>query len=211
MTKNQGCDLYRILGEGGELLYVGISLNVAKRMSEHRSEKSWWDEVTDIKREHYSTRETALEVESRTIKREQPKYNVMHNSEAPSPNGKLVMMCHGCGKSVADGKGWVHLLGDVGAYQKQVEEFNELYVDKNGFVNGGDWLFGHPDMPKWVVHHSDCDPDPDGGEYFIDVHRINTWRSVAHWSAHLSQKNWFADTDWTDFVYELERHNGGIQ
>lgn len=33
ILEHQKHSLYRLLGEGGELLYVGISLNVAKRMS----------------------------------------------------------------------------------------------------------------------------------------------------------------------------------
>lgn len=59
-----------------------------------------------------------------------------------------------------------------------------------------------PGYVRWHVLHADCDQDPDSAAgYWIEVHRIRTWREVASWSAHLHAKAWFADTDWADRLY----------
>lgn len=205
MTKNQGCDLYRLLGEGGELLYVGISLNVAKRMSEHRKDKSWWDEVTDIKRTQYSSKHEALKAERQAIKRDRPKYNVQYNI--------LNMACRHCGRHVGS-DGYVYLNGDSYKFRR---EYNARMEEiKRRPENYGLALIcladldGLPNEPSWILTHARCDND-SADYYNIDAPRISTWRDVAHWSAHLSQKNWFTDTDWAGFVYWLERHNGGLR
>jgi hypothetical protein len=74
-------DLYRYYDSDGNLLYLGISLNAAKRASEHRKDKHWWNEVATIKIEHLPTGDRALvlEIEADLIKAEKPKYNVVHN------------------------------------------------------------------------------------------------------------------------------------
>jgi len=63
-----------------ELLYVGISLNVFARLSQHRRDKEWWDEVTEIKVKHFDTREEALDAEAKSIKNDSPKYNIAMNN-----------------------------------------------------------------------------------------------------------------------------------
>ena len=63
-----------------ELLYVGISLNVFARLSQHRRDKEWWDEVTEITVKHYDTREQALDAEAKSIKKDNPKYNIAMNN-----------------------------------------------------------------------------------------------------------------------------------
>jgi hypothetical protein len=74
-------DLYRYYDSDGNLLYLGISLNAAKRASEHRKDKQWWNEVATIQIEHLPTGDRArvLEIEADLIKAEKPKYNVVHN------------------------------------------------------------------------------------------------------------------------------------
>ena len=63
-----------------ELLYVGISLNYFARLSQHRRDKDWWDEVTEITVKHYDTREEALDAEAKSIKKDNPKYNIAMNN-----------------------------------------------------------------------------------------------------------------------------------
>jgi hypothetical protein len=74
-------DLYRYYDSDGNLLYLGISLNAAKRASEHRKDKQWWNEVATIQIEHLPTGDRALvlEIEAELIKDEKPRYNVVHN------------------------------------------------------------------------------------------------------------------------------------
>lgn len=68
--------LYRLYGQSGELLYVGITNDLHRRFTEHLQWKAWWPEVADCKVEFFPSR-TALETaEIAAIGREQPKYNV---------------------------------------------------------------------------------------------------------------------------------------
>ena len=71
--------LYRFWNED-ELLYVGISLNVFARLSQHRRDKDWWDEITNITVSHFDTREQALDAEAKAIKEENPMYNIAMNN-----------------------------------------------------------------------------------------------------------------------------------
>tara|TARA_B100001559_G_scaffold270296_2_gene238257 strand:- start:23 stop:589 length:567 start_codon:yes stop_codon:yes gene_type:complete len=63
-----------------ELLYVGISLNVFARISQHKRDKDWFDQITNITVEHFDTREKALDAEAKAIKEESPKYNIALNN-----------------------------------------------------------------------------------------------------------------------------------
>lgn len=69
------CCLYRFFGEGGRLLYVGISENLPTRLSQHRADKPWWHEVRSISVEHFPTRLDAEVAEREAIEREEPTYN----------------------------------------------------------------------------------------------------------------------------------------
>jgi len=73
--------LYRQYAEDGSLLYVGISLNVQNRLSQHYKSSAWFTEVTDVKIEWFATREEALRAEVNAIKSEKPKCNIHHNSQ----------------------------------------------------------------------------------------------------------------------------------
>ena len=68
-------DLYRCFDRDGRLLYVGISLTTAYRMSQHRSVARWWDEVARVEIEKHPDRATALSAESAAIKSEEPAHN----------------------------------------------------------------------------------------------------------------------------------------
>lgn len=68
-------DLYRIFDANGALLYVGISLNAARRSSDHRA-KPWWPHVARIDVEAHPTRSAALHAEADAIEAEKPRYNV---------------------------------------------------------------------------------------------------------------------------------------
>ena len=65
MTKTS---VYKFYDDEQNLLYVGISLNVFARLSQHKRDKDWWDEITNIKVQHTDTREDALDLEARLIK-----------------------------------------------------------------------------------------------------------------------------------------------
>lgn len=71
--------LYRMWDQSGNLLYIGISNNAFTRFSQHEKAKPWINEVARWERDRFDDRESALKAEREAIKKERPKYNVVHN------------------------------------------------------------------------------------------------------------------------------------
>lgn len=69
--------IYRLFDETGQLLYVGLTCQLARRLSSHELEKTWWADVAHISVEHYPTRDEAIDAESVAIRREGPRYNIV--------------------------------------------------------------------------------------------------------------------------------------
>jgi predicted GIY-YIG superfamily endonuclease len=67
--------VYQFRSETSELLYVGYSRWLTRRISTHRREKSWWPEVAHISSEAFFTEEEARQREKEIWASEQPKYN----------------------------------------------------------------------------------------------------------------------------------------
>jgi hypothetical protein len=74
--------LYRCYGPDEALLYVGITLDPAARLTTHNREKAWWSEVATIELEHFDSREAVEKAECVAIAQERPKYNVVHSLTA---------------------------------------------------------------------------------------------------------------------------------
>ena len=70
--------LYRVFDGKFRLLYVGITLDFAKRMSAH-GKRDWWPQVEHITLERFESREELAAAEKRVIETEKPKFNVIHN------------------------------------------------------------------------------------------------------------------------------------
>lgn len=69
--------IYRHYSKDGALLYVGVSLSLLKRISEHKDNSHWFSEISVIKLTKCETRQEALEIERRAITDENPKYNLL--------------------------------------------------------------------------------------------------------------------------------------
>lgn len=69
-------DLYRFYDKDGVLLYIGISCSFIRRMSQHKSNKDWWNRVAIIKRQPIFSRSMALKVEADAIRNEHPLFNL---------------------------------------------------------------------------------------------------------------------------------------
>jgi hypothetical protein len=67
--------LYRHFDINGRLLYVGISLNAAARLSQHRTSK-WFNEIASVTVEHFDDAQAAKRAEGEAIFKELPLYNV---------------------------------------------------------------------------------------------------------------------------------------
>lgn len=70
--------LYRMYDAARRLLYVGITMNVAGRMAEHRGEKHWWSDIATIELQHFTSRKAVERAEREAIRAERPAFNVMH-------------------------------------------------------------------------------------------------------------------------------------
>ena len=77
--------LYRFFGKDGRLLYVGISLSLAARLSKH-SERPWFGIVKSISVEHYESRDEAARREIVAIQNELPLFNVLHQPRVCDAN-----------------------------------------------------------------------------------------------------------------------------
>ena len=58
-----------------ELLYVGYSRWLTRRLGQHRREKPWWPEVTDVQSEEFASEEEARRRERELWVGVRPKYN----------------------------------------------------------------------------------------------------------------------------------------
>ncbi len=77
-SEGPAATLYRYYDSVGVLLYIGESLSAVSRLSQHKT-KPWWQEITNIKMEHYSSKENVKKAEREAIETENPKYNVQFN------------------------------------------------------------------------------------------------------------------------------------
>jgi predicted GIY-YIG superfamily endonuclease len=68
--------LYQSACPHGALLYVGITSNYKRRLSEHASHSGWWSEASLITVRSYPTRAAALRAETWIIKNEHPVWNI---------------------------------------------------------------------------------------------------------------------------------------
>jgi hypothetical protein len=69
---------------GGDLVYVGVTNHLPKRLTQHRNDKPWWSVVTDVRIQHFDSRDEASAAEAVAIKDEDPLYNI-----APGPRGDM--------------------------------------------------------------------------------------------------------------------------
>ena len=68
--------LYRCWSASGELLYIGCSRDVKRRLYAHRR-KPWWPEVASVTTEDYEDGFGGFWAEKAAIQAEQPRHNVM--------------------------------------------------------------------------------------------------------------------------------------
>lgn len=116
----------------------------------------------------------------------------------------LTWTCNGCGQSVDDGAGYIHVnetrVAAVAKGRCEVEE--RVRAKSRGGLemwSGGD-LMAVPQPEPWRVHHRDCDLEPDSIDYHFDVARARTHGHLLSWTSHLMHKRWIDDTDWPEFI-----------
>lgn len=68
--------LYRLYDDLGDLLYIGIAVNPARRFIEHQSRSAWWLEVARRELEWHPDRRSVEAAETLAIRNERPAFNV---------------------------------------------------------------------------------------------------------------------------------------
>jgi predicted GIY-YIG superfamily endonuclease len=77
--------VYRCYSDSGQLLYVGVTGRVGRRLGDH-IQKAWFTQVRGMTFEWYAEELDALNAERRAIHVEHPQYNVVHrNSRMLTP------------------------------------------------------------------------------------------------------------------------------
>lgn len=190
-------DLYRFLDANDRLLYIGISLNAVQRAVNHRNQKNWWNDVNRMDIEHLNcqTRDQAEAIEAAAIIAERPLHNIEHNSavHAVIRDARITWLCDHCGEPIADRCGYVGVGFDR---QAIAQAFNDESVDAYG--DAADV----PTFDGWQSLHSECEP-PSATNIAIPVDELRTISDVLHWTAHLSSKPWYLDSDWLAVLEHL--------
>lgn len=79
----EGYTLYRFYDERNTLLYIGKSVNVAHRIKDHIAGKPWWDTVTRIELERFSSAGALARAEQHAIEIEHPLHNIIYQRTLP--------------------------------------------------------------------------------------------------------------------------------
>lgn len=194
-----GTDLYRFYDADDVLLYVGISLSAITRANQHRVEKEWWSSVARMDVEHIDGDRAAAELAEReAIKAERPIHNVIHNIAAATKSMGITWLCEICELPIANKTGYIGVSTRESLRHKREREQFELDHPRIGGLRilSGAALFEIPKLAHWQVIHRSCDPDPEGGGYWIEIERASTEKELLNWTAHLMHKRWLAETDW---------------
>ena len=77
--------LYRHFDKSGNLLYVGVSLSTIQRLSQHKNQSHWYNNISQVTIEQFPDRFTALLAERTAIKEENPLHNLSLKVKDPPP------------------------------------------------------------------------------------------------------------------------------
>lgn len=77
--------VYRIYGDHGTLLYVGMTCDVTARLGQHAVGQPWWATARRVEWDMFGDVEAAAAVERRQIRQLRPLHNRTHNRQLPPP------------------------------------------------------------------------------------------------------------------------------
>ena len=83
--------LYRHFDKKDRLLYVGISLSLLQRLSQHKRNSHWFKKISKVVPERFASRELALEAEKKAIAEECPRHNNCKNFPTEKDSQSTVM------------------------------------------------------------------------------------------------------------------------
>ena len=115
-------------------------------------------------------------------------------------SAELVIICEKCRCPVPPEAGclWVGHR-EIRTCQRESAEWDR---EHSGQAMSLTEMLGMPEDIHWKVHHDGCTPEPEE-PYWIGTEGVATWTGLAHWTAHLMEKNWFPLSDWDNLLREL--------
>lgn len=137
---------------------------------------------------------------------------------------EIVTICMTCRRRVRGDAGVVHIpYKEIYRVEREKKSWKEGVAAKN-FAQFGDLgarfqildsgdLNDMPDDAAWLVHCDECNPHKHedgsmcGGCYWMNVGTFSTWAELVEHTCHLSEKNWFDDTDWMGFIRGVKYSN----
>ena len=162
-------DLYRYYDADDRLLYVGVSIHAAIRMTQHRVSKPWWNDVVRVQIEHL-TWEEAWAGEGEAVLNENPLYNVrVPSGRAPSPPPKerspqepWVQPIRPHTPFIEPRMKQISVLGDLRVGERVIVKRSLRFNGREGVIKQmqqtGDHVevsvkFKGDGMPKWFLPH----------------------------------------------------------
>lgn len=134
--KRRTASLYRIFNEEWDLLYVGVSNSVIRRLDEHVWEQPWSEEISMIHVEHFENRREAVDAERRAILADQPKYNRAHAS-----HHEAMRRCcakQGAAEVIPDRLGMVEIAQALGVTRTTAHRYKKQGLIRPKWL-GGKW------------------------------------------------------------------------
>jgi len=204
--------LYRFYTDQGQLLYVGITNDPARRIDQHGERKAWWQQVAGMTIEWYPTRSAVLAAERRAVQVENPKHNVQLRTRQTikdrgprtKPAIELVWNCAVCRAPIANGQGYLHVsYRTIYEVEQAAAAWKQKYESADDLSSALIPLSAYDEFPSragWFAHHRTCDPSPDGNDYWFDVARARTHAHLLDWTAHLMGKVWLEHTNWQQLI-----------
>lgn len=98
------------------------------------------------------------------------------------PQDELIAVCDHCRVEVENGDGALDV--DTGAVGRALDSAR---------------LESRPAPVPWTVRHTRCAGNRSHA-YTIPVERVRTWAGLLSWWVHLTEKDWFPMTGWTELV-----------
>ena len=129
--------------------------------------------------------------------------------------GRIAWLCDVCGQPVKAKTGYLTVDSGRALRQYRDAEEREFYREVDARVDGRFALIDlaemltWPEPVQWQALHHDCDPDPERGDYWFGVERVDSLAKLLDWSAHLMGKSWLDETDWDHLLRTVAAAAGG--
>lgn len=88
-----GASIYVFRDAEGEIIYVGCTVDLTRRLTEHRCKSPWWDEVAQVDHFDFADEALARERERDAIRAVRPRHNFQHAVNGP-PTGSWARRVH---------------------------------------------------------------------------------------------------------------------